>query len=246
MPTRHRLDVLLTARGLARSRSEARDLILRGAVRAAGRVANKPAELHTDDTELSVADGESGFVSRGALKLAGALDGFGLSVDGLVAIDIGASSGGFTQLLLQRGARKVYAVDVGHGQLEASLAADPRVVSLEGQDARTLTRGLIPEAPEFLVADVSFISLRLALSVPLRLMVRRATLVALVKPQFELGPEALDKRGVVRDAGAAKTVVAEIVDWLRQQNWNVFGTIPSPLPGREGNQEFLIAAEAPC
>jgi 23S rRNA (cytidine1920-2'-O)/16S rRNA (cytidine1409-2'-O)-methyltransferase len=242
MPTRQRLDILLTARGLARSRSEARDLILRGAVLVAGRVAAKPAELHTDDVALEVVAGASGYVSRGALKLEGALDAFDLSVDGLIALDIGASTGGFTQLLLQRGARKVFAVDVGHGQLEASLAADPRVVSLEGQDARTLTREKIPELPAFLVADVSFISLRLALAVPLQLMAPQATLVVLIKPQFELGPDALDKRGVVRDAEAAAGAVSGIADWLASQQWSVLGTMPSPLPGREGNQEYLIAA----
>ena len=243
MPTRHRLDILLTARGLARSRSEARDLILRGAVLVAGRAAAKPAELHADDVALEVTAGASGYVSRGALKLEAALNGFGLSVDGVTALDTGASTGGFTQLLLKRGARKVYAVDVGHGQLEASLAADPRVVSLQGQDARHLTRELIPEPPEFLVADVSFISLRLALPVPLQLMAELATLVALVKPQFELGPDALDKRGVVRDGAGAAKAVDGIAAWLTAQNWNVLGTMPSPLPGREGNQEFLIAAQ---
>ncbi len=243
MPIRQRLDVLLTARGLARSRSEARDLILRGAVLVAGRVGAKPAELHTHDVALEVAEGASGYVSRGALKLEGALDAFGLSVDGLIAIDIGASTGGFTQLLLQRGARKVFAVDVGHGQIEPALAADPRVVSLEGQDARTLTRDLISEPPEILVADVSFISLKLALPVPLQLMAPQAVVVALVKPQFELGgPEALDKRGVVRDAGAALMAVDGIGAWLTALGWRVLGTMPSPLPGKDGNQEYLIAA----
>ena len=242
MSSRHRLDILLTARGLVRSRSEARDLILRGAVLVAGRVAGKPAEMHTEDVALEVVAGASGYVSRGALKLEGALDAFNLSVDGLIALDIGASTGGFTQLLLKRGARKVYAVDVGHGQLGPSLAADPRVVSLEGQDARALTLETIPEPPAFLVADVSFIALRLALPVPLQLMAARATLVALIKPQFELGAVALDKRGVVRDSAAAAKAVDGIAAWLTAQNWAVLGTMPSPLPGREGNQEFLIAA----
>ncbi len=241
-PTRQRLDLLLTSRGLARSRSEARDLILRGAVLVAGRAAGKPAERHAEDLALQVVAGASGYVSRGALKLEAALDGFGLSVDGLIALDIGASTGGFTQLLLKRGARKVYAVDVGHGQLEASLAADPRVVSLEGQDARRLTRDDIREPPDFLVADVSFIALKLALPVPLHLMAERATLVALIKPQFELGADALDKRGVVRDGAGAAVVVDGIAAWLTAQNWHVLGSMPSPLPGREGNQEYLIAA----
>ena len=242
MPAHHRLDIILTARGLARSRSEARDLILRGAVLVAGRVAAKPGELHTDDVALEVAAGESGYVSRGALKLEGALDHFGLSVDGLTGIDIGASTGGFTQVLLRRGARKVYAVDVGHGQLAPEIAADPRVVSLEGQDARGLTRAMIAEPPECLVADVSFISLRLALPVPLQLMAPGATLVALVKPQFELGPDSLDKRGVVRDPSAATAAMKGIAVWLTALGWRVLGSIPSPLPGKEGNREYLIAA----
>ena len=242
MPAHHRLDIILTARGLARSRSEARDLILRGAVLVAGRVAAKPGELHTDDVALEVVAGESGYVSRGALKLEGALDHFGLSTDRLIGIDIGASTGGFTQVLLRRGARKVYAVDVGHGQLAPEIAADPRVVSLEGQDARGLTRALIAEPPEFLVADVSFISLRLALPVPLQLMAPGATLVALAKPQFELGPDSLDKRGVVRDPSAATAAVEGIAAWLTALGWRVLGSIPSPLPGKEGNREYLIAA----
>ncbi len=240
--TRQRLDMLLTARGLARSRSEARDLILRGAVLVAGRVAAKPAEMHADDVALEIEAGASGYVSRGALKLAAALNAFDLSVNGVIALDIGASTGGFTQLLLARGARRVYAVDVGHGQLAASVASDPRVFSMEGQDARTLTCMEIPEPPEFLVADVSFISLRLALPVPLQLMAQQATMVALIKPQFELGAGALDKRGVLRDAAAGQGAVEEISQWLISQHWNVIGSIPSPLPGREGNQEFLLVA----
>ena len=161
-PPRQRLDILVTARGLARSRSEARDLILRGAVTAAGRTASKPGELYTEDAVLSVASAAGGHVSRAAEKLIGGLDAFGLSPAGRIALDIGSSTGGFTQVLLQRGATRVYAVDVGHGQLDASLLADPRIVSLEGQDARTLTAAQIPEPPSVLVADVSFISLRLA------------------------------------------------------------------------------------
>lgn len=242
--SRHRLDLLLTARGLARSRSEARDLILRGAVTAGGRIATKPGELHTDDAVMHVATGAGGHVSRAAEKLIGALDAFALSPEGRVALDIGSSTGGFTQVLVQRGATRVYAVDVGHGQLEASLLADTRVVSLEGQDARTLTRAQVPEPPSVLVADVSFISLRLALQTPMQLLAPSAWLMALVKPQFELGPDAVDKRGVVRDAALALSAVTRISDWLSvQPGWRVMGSMPSPLPGRDGNQEFLTAAQ---
>lgn len=240
---RQRLDVLLAERGLARSRSEARDLILRGLVTVAGRVAAKPAEMHPREVALEVEAGAGGHVSRAAVKLAAALEAFQLSPAGLTAIDIGASTGGFTQTLLARGACRVYAVDVGHGQLDPRLATDPRVVSLEGLDARALTRQHIPEPPGALVADVSFISLRLALPAPMALLAPDAWLVALVKPQFELGPDALDKRGIVRDAALAAGAVATIRLWLAvQPGWRVLGSLPSPLPGREGNQEFLIAA----
>lgn len=240
---RQRLDILLAERGLARSRSEARDLILRGVVRVAGRIAAKPAETHPGDVALEIAEGVGGFVSRAALKLAAALDRFNLSPKGLIALDIGASAGGFTQVLLARGAARVYAVDVGHGQLDARLRADPRVVSLEGADARTLTPALIPQPPGAIVADVSFISLRAALPVPLSLLAPDAWLAALVKPQFELGPDGVDKRGIVRDAGAAQQAVADIAAWLAAQpGWRVLGTMPSPLPGREGNTEYLLAA----
>ena len=240
---RQRLDILLAERGLARSRSEARDLILRGAVTAAGRIAVKPGETHPCDVALQLAQGAGGHVSRAALKLAAALDGFSLSPDGLTALDIGASTGGFTQVLLSRGAVRVYAVDVGHGQLDTRLRDDPRVISLEGVDARDLTSDLIRTAPDLLVADVSFISLRKALPVPMALLGPGAWLAALVKPQFELGPDAVDKRGIVRDAALAERALADVASWLAAQpGWRVLGTMRSPLPGREGNMEYLIAA----
>ena len=240
---RERLDVVLAARELVRSRSEARDLILRGAVTAGGRVAGKPGELVDPASEIAIAAGASGYVSRGALKLEAALDGFAVEPSGLIALDLGASTGGFTDLLLERGARKVYAVDVGHDQLAERLRADPRVVSLEGQDGRGLTRELIPEPPDLIVADVSFISLRLALPAALDLAAPGAVLIALVKPQFELGPDALGKNGVVRDEAAAAGAATAIADWLAAQpGWSVTGSMPSPLPGKEGNQEYLISA----
>jgi len=242
-PAKSRLDVLLAERGLARSRSEARDLILRGLVTAAGRQAVKPGETHPGDVALEIATGASGHVSRAAIKLEAALDAFALSPAGLTVLDVGASTGGFTQVLLARGAARVYAVDIGHTQLAPVLRADPRVVSLEGVDARALTPEMISIPPEALVADVSFISLRKVLPAPLALLAPGAWLVALVKPQFELGPGAVDKRGIVRDAGAAERVVAEIAAWLAGlPGWRVLGSMASPLPGREGNREFLIAA----
>jgi 23S rRNA (cytidine1920-2'-O)/16S rRNA (cytidine1409-2'-O)-methyltransferase len=242
--TRKRLDVLLAERGLARSRSEARDLILRGAVTVAGRRAEKPSETHPPDVALAIAEGSGGVVSRAALKLVAALDAFHLSPDGLTALDIGASTGGFTQVLLARGAARVYAVDVGRDQLESGLRADPRVVSLEATDARALHRRLIPEPPAVLVADVSFISLRTALPAPLSLLAHTAWAVVLVKPQFELGPDAVGKRGVVRDVGLAGTALTDIAAWFAAQpGWRVTGTMASPLPGREGNTEYLLAAQ---
>ena len=218
-------------------------MILRGLVSVAGEIAEKPAELHHRDARVTLADGAGGHISRAANKLAAALDAYGLSPDGRVCIDIGASTGGFTQTLLARGASRVYAVDVGRDQLDARLRSDPRVVSLEGQDARTLTVAEIPDPPSALVADVSFISVTKALPVPLGLLASGAWLVILIKPQFELGPEALDKRGIVRAAGLAGSAVGNIATWMAAQSgWKVLGTMPSPLPGREGNREFLIAA----
>lgn len=240
---RERLDVLVTQRGFARSRSQAHDLIRRGCISVDGETATKPALLLPGDAEIAVAGAEAGRVSRAGGKLEAALDHFGLSPAGLAALDIGASTGGFSQVLLERGARRVYAVDVGHGQLASRVAADPRVVSLEGTDARRLTGELVPEPIGCLVADVSFISLRLALPVPLGLTAPGAWLVALVKPQFELTPEAIDGRGVVRSSDLVLKAMVELRDWLAgRKDWAVLGDMPSPLPGRGGNQEHLIAA----
>jgi len=243
MADRQRLDILLAERGIARSRSEARDLILRGAVTVAGRPAAKPGETHPVDVAVELAEGAGGHVSRAALKLTAALDAFALSPVGLTALDIGASTGGFTETLLRRGASHVHAVDVGHDQLDARLRTDPRVTSLEGVDARALTRELIGTPPEVLVADVSFISLRAVLPAPLSLLAPRAFIVVLVKPQFELGPGVLGKRGVVRDPALAQRALTEVSDWLAARpGWRLLGSMVSPLPGREGNTEYLLAA----
>jgi len=183
-------------------------------------------------------------LSRGAPKLIAALDHFGYSANDLVALDIGASTGGFTQVLLDRGAARVYAVDVGHGQLHAQLAADPRVVSLEDCDARRLGPTLVPEAVGALVADVSFISLTKALPAPLTLTRAGAWLVALIKPQFEAGRAAVGKRGIVRDPAARQRAVDLVRDWIAEQpNWRVLDVIASPILGGSGNQEFLLGAQ---
>jgi 23S rRNA (cytidine1920-2'-O)/16S rRNA (cytidine1409-2'-O)-methyltransferase len=244
-----RLDLALVERGLAPTRARARDAILRGHVTVNGTLAAKPAMTVDGDAAIAVDDPASGYVSRGALKLIAALDRFGYSPAGRVALDLGASTGGFTQVLLERGAAKVFAVDVGHGQLDARLAADPRVVSREGLNARDLTAGDLDAenpsaAPQAIVADVSFISLRLVLPPALMLAGEDAWGVFLVKPQFEVGREALGKGGIVRDPMAGERAAADIAQFLeRDLGWRIGGVILSPIAGGDGNREFLIGAD---
>jgi 23S rRNA (cytidine1920-2'-O)/16S rRNA (cytidine1409-2'-O)-methyltransferase len=235
-----RLDLVLVERGLAPSRARARDLIKRGLVAVAGKVEVRTAAAVTAGVAVAVAGG-SHHVSRGAVKLAAALDHFGFPVAAVVALDIGASTGGFTQVLLERGAARVYAVDVGHGQLHACLARLPAVVSLEGRDARSLNAALIKAKIGAIVADVSFISLRKALPAALALARPQAWLIALIKPQFEVGPGAT-KKGIVRDAQAHAAVCDDIAASVASLGWTVAGVIPSPIAGGDGNREFVIAA----
>jgi 23S rRNA (cytidine1920-2'-O)/16S rRNA (cytidine1409-2'-O)-methyltransferase len=243
MPQRRRLDVALVARSLAATRSQARDLIGRGCVSVGGDVVTKSATLVAESDAVTVADGAADYVSRGALKLAAALEAFGFEAHGRIALDVGASTGGFTQVLLGRGAAKVYAIDVGHGQLHPRLAADARVVSMETCDARRLTRALIPDPVDAIVADVSFISLTKVLPATLALTTAGAWLVALIKPQFEVGPVAVGKGGIVRDSVAREQAVAAVRSWIAaQRGWDVRGVIPSPIPGGSGNREFLLGA----
>lgn len=240
---RTRLDRLLVARGLVATRSRARDLITRGKVTVDGMSVAKPGLEISEDAEVSISDGANEFVSRGAQKLEAALAHFGYRPSGVTALDIGASTGGFTQVLLEAGARRVYAVDVGRGQLDRSLSDDPRVISLEGTDARTLSKEQIPEPVGAIVADVSFISLTKVLSVPLSFTVPGAWLIALIKPQFEAGREAVGKGGIVRDPADRERAVRIVRAWLAAQpDWAVDGVIESPLLGGSGNQEFLIGA----
>jgi len=241
---RKRLDQVLTERGLVPSRSRARDAIARGLVSVGAAVAHKPGLLIDEDADLSVAaEAGTGFVSRAALKLASALDRFGFEPAGRVALDVGASAGGFTEVLLARGAAKVYAVDVGRDQLHGRLKGDPRVVSLEGLDARSLARELVLDSIRAVVADVSFISLTKALPAALALAAPGAWLVALVKPQFEAGPEAVGKGGIVREAAAREAVVAKVAAWIAAEpHWRVVGAVPSPIKGGSGNVEFLLGA----
>ena len=238
-----RLDQALVARGLAPTRSQARDLVVRGCVTVDGRIAHKAGAEVSPTTRIEVAAGAQPYVSRSGLKLAAALQAFELSPAGLVALDIGASTGGFTQALLEAGAHRVHAVDVGSAQLHASLRADPRVVNLEGRDARTLDRAMIPEPVAAIVADVSFISLTLALPAALALAAPGAWLIALVKPQFEAGRAHVGKGGVVRDETARGAAVDKVRGWLvSQPGWRIIGAIPSPIEGGAGNIEYLIGA----
>lgn len=240
---RPRLDELLVARGHFATRSRARDAVTRGTVRVDGEVEIRPGRAVDGGSSVEVADPARNYVARSALKLKAALDGFGLDPAGATALDVGASTGGFTQLLLERGAKRVFAVDVGRDQLHASLRADPRVVVLEGVNARDLTAGhLGGERPDFVVADVSFISLKLAMPAALGLAGPGARAVLLVKPQFEAGRENIGKGGRLRDPALGPAIVRGIAGWLETQpGWGVVGTMASPIEGGDGNREFLLA-----
>jgi 23S rRNA (cytidine1920-2'-O)/16S rRNA (cytidine1409-2'-O)-methyltransferase len=237
-----RLDKALLMRGLVPTRSRARDLIVRGAVSVDGEVQLKPGALVAEDAPIALAE-SSDYVSRGALKLVAALDAFGFDPQGRVAVDVGASTGGFTDVLLARGAEHVFAVDVGHGQLHLRLLADARVTSLEGQDARALTEREVPRRVTAIVADVSFISLEKALPAALGFAEPGCWLVALVKPQFEAGREAVGKGGIVRDAAVREAQADKLASWIGGlPGWKVVGVIASPIEGGSGNQEFLLGA----
>jgi 23S rRNA (cytidine1920-2'-O)/16S rRNA (cytidine1409-2'-O)-methyltransferase len=240
---RRRLDQLLVDRGLMPTRSRARDAILRGAVHVNGVPVLKPAAMVNSAAILGSDDPVIAYVSRGAVKLIHAIDHFGIDPAGLICLDIGASTGGFTQVLLERGAAHVTSIDVGHGQLAPALAADPRVTSIEGLNARDLRAEHLAQPPQLLVCDVSFISLTLALPPALALAVPGGRLVALIKPQFEAGREALGRTGVIRDPDVHRAVCARISAWIEEdQGWRVLGIENSPIHGGDGNREFLLAA----
>lgn len=242
MSGRPRLDQLLVERGLAESRTKAQALILAGRVFTGERRLDKPGASVDPALALSVRGGPD-HVSRGAEKLIAGLDAFAIDPAGATALDIGASTGGFTDVLLRRGAAKVYAVDVGHGQLDWRIRQDPRVVALERTNARHLRRAEIPEPVDLLVCDASFIGLRTVLPAPLALCAPEAAAVVLIKPQFEAGPAEVGKGGVVRDPAVHARVCAEIAAWLAAQpGWRVLGIVPSPLLGPAGNREFLLGA----
>jgi 23S rRNA (cytidine1920-2'-O)/16S rRNA (cytidine1409-2'-O)-methyltransferase len=242
--TKLRLDVALVERGLAASRARARDAILRGCVRVAGEACRKPGQIVAADTPVLLDDPASAYVSRAALKLAAGLDQFRLSPEGLSVLDLGASTGGFSQVLLERGAACVIAIDVGHGQMAPELSGDERVSLMEKLNARDLTRDhLGGRKIDAIVCDISFISLRLALPAALALADPGAWGLFLVKPQFEVGRAHIGKGGLVRDPERARQCVADMADWLAgEQGWTVLGSHPAPLAGGDGNQEYLLAA----
>jgi 23S rRNA (cytidine1920-2'-O)/16S rRNA (cytidine1409-2'-O)-methyltransferase len=234
---RSRLDVALVARGLAASREKAQALIVAGLVTVDGRAAQRSAELVGPDAALTV-EASAGFVSRGGEKLERGLEAFGIGAADRVCLDAGASTGGFTDVLLRRGARRVYAVDVGHGQLDWRLRGDPRVVVMERTNVRTL-EGL-PEPIDLAVADLSFISLRLVLPTISRLARPGAPIVALVKPQFEAGREQVGRGGVVRDPAIHRRVLLDLWAWALANGLTPRGLLPSPIRGPAGNVEFLL------
>jgi 23S rRNA (cytidine1920-2'-O)/16S rRNA (cytidine1409-2'-O)-methyltransferase len=230
------------SRGLAESRTRAQALIMAGAVYSGDRKVAKAGDMVADDAPLEVRGRDHPWVSRGGVKLDHGLAHFGFDVTGAVALDIGSSTGGFTDVLLSRGAARVYAVDAGTNQLAWKLRQDPRVVVHEKTNARSLDRSIIPEPVDIVVCDASFISLAKVLEAPLRLAKPGARLVALVKPQFEAGREEVGKGGVVRDPAVHERVCTRAKAWVESQGWTVLGVTASPITGPEGNVEFLLGA----
>jgi 23S rRNA (cytidine1920-2'-O)/16S rRNA (cytidine1409-2'-O)-methyltransferase len=237
-----RADQLLVDRGFAGSRAKAQALILAGLVFSGERRIDKAGQTLQADAPLAVRGKDHPWVSRGGVKLAHALDHFGWDVAGAVALDVGASTGGFTDVLLQRGAAKVYAVDVGTNQLAWRLRQDPRVVVHERTNARYLTAAIVAEPVDLIVCDASFIGLAKVLDTALEFARPGGRLIALVKPQFEAERHEIGKGGVVRDAAVHERVCAEAARWLVSRGWTVAGIVPSPITGPEGNVEFLVAA----
>jgi 23S rRNA (cytidine1920-2'-O)/16S rRNA (cytidine1409-2'-O)-methyltransferase len=240
MTHRKRADILLVERGLFESRAKAQAAIAAGQVTAGGVRVRKASDAVPPGAELR-AEPAHPWVSRGGVKLAAALDHFGFAPRGRVCLDVGASTGGFAQVLLARGARCVYAVDVGRGQLHASLRADARIASFEETDIRALDSAKLATLPDFATVDVSFISVKLVLPALDRLLRRPAQLVALIKPQFEAGRKHL-KKGIVRDAAVQAAACDDIAAFAKSLGWDVAGVIPSPIEGGDGNREFLLGA----
>lgn len=240
-----RLDVLLVEKNFFMTRSRARDAVARKTVKVDGKIAVKAGQMIPDDAEIVVCDPAQNYVSRAALKLIKALDAFPIITNKVTALDIGASTGGFTQVLLERGAAHVVAVDVGHNQLDARLYGSNAITVLEGFNVRNLTREhLGGREIDLIVSDVSFISLKLALPPALSLTKKRAQAVLLVKPQFEVGREGIGKGGVLKDPSMAKKTAEVLFDWLNtQKDWTAKGLLPSPIKGGDGNLEYLLFGE---
>lgn len=240
-----RLDTRLVDDGRYPSRARAADAIRRGAITVDGAVVTKAGAAVAPGATIVVDDPAAGYVSRAALKLIAGLDAFGFDPAGCRALDLGASTGGFTQVLLERGAAHVTAIDVGIGQMDQGIVDDPRVMAIEGVNARDLAADHLIQAPDVIVADLSFISLKLALPPALRLAAPDAFLVALIKPQFEAGREAIGKGGIVHDPAVHDRVCADIAASLETAGWSVAEPVPSPVLGGDGNREFLIGATKP-
>ena len=242
-----RLDILLTEKGLAKSRTSAAALIKEGSVTVNGNVAGKPSELCEDTDSISVSEssGLTRYVGRGGMKLETALEAFGISPLGSVCLDIGASTGGFTDCMLQNGAKRVYAVDVGTSQLAEKLRADSRVISLENLDIRLADESLIPEKAGFIAADVSFISLKQIIPAIPRFAAEKAVCALLIKPQFELGRVKLGKSGVVKDPKLQKKAVDDVCCFAAQLGFSDIRTVPSKITGGDGNREFLMHCIVP-
>jgi len=241
-PTRARLDKLLVDRGLAPSLERAQALVMSGAVQVAGRPAAKPGTMIDLGADIALREPEHPYVSRGGLKLVKGLDAFGVDPSGQVALDVGASTGGFTDVLLRRGAAKVYAIDVGYGQLAWAIRQDPRVVVLERENVRNLDLARVPEPCGLAVIDVSFISLTLVLPRVRELLREPADkpIVALVKPQFEVAREAIARGGVVRDEVARRGAVTKIREWAEANGFTAGDVVESPITGPAGNVEYLL------
>lgn len=236
-----RADIFPVTHGFAASRAEAQAAIHAGGVEADGAKILKPTQRLRLGMNIKYQAAHP-YVSRGGVKFAAALTHFDLSPEGQVCLDVGASTGGFTQVLLQRGASGVYAVDVGHGQLHGMVRSDSRVIAKEGMTARDLGRAQIPEPLGAIVADVSFISLKLALAPALQLAASKAWAVFLVKPQFEVGPLGVGRGGIVRDEALRQTALSDLGEWMRGKAWNLLGTMESTITGADGNHEYFIAA----
>lgn len=233
-----RLDAYLSANGMAQSREKAKRMITEGKVSVNGNVVTKPA-FSVDEGDMVTAEQGDGYVGRGAYKLLGALDSFGIDISGRVCADIGASTGGFTQVMLERGAQKVFAVDVGHGQLDMSLVNDSRVKNCEGVNVRSIAADFFGEKVSFAACDLSFISLRTVLPAVCGALDDNAELVTLIKPQFEAGRAAVGKNGLVRSKSAHEQVLMQMCAFFAEQGLALLGLIPSPIKGGDGNAEYL-------